>query len=143
MGNTMGGGGFSDRNEHFRDSDNLGIPDGVPNEQPEFGEMPSGIPNDMHGDMHNNRGERFNRLDRQDDALEAFNPFDGSAPPNMPNGKGMSTSNNASLLMLDISAVILLAGISTALLFQRQRLSGIVNNHNNGVGSHSQLRYLF
>lgn len=92
MGNAMGGGGFSGFNN---------------------------MPDDMQGNIPNNRGGRFNRFDGQNDAFEAFNPFGGSAPPDMP-GRN-PTSNNAAILLLGISAVILLAGIVTALLFQRRR----------------------
>lgn len=66
-----------------------------------------------------NQGERFNHSDRQNDALETFNPFDGSAPPDMPNRN--TTNNDAAFLLLGISTVVLLAGMVTALLFQRRR----------------------
>lgn len=75
--------------------------------------------NAMGGGGLSNRGERFNRFDGQNDTLEAFNPFGGSAPPDMPNGN--PTSSNAAPLLLGISTVILLTGIIAALLFQRRR----------------------
>ena len=53
------------------------------------------------------------------DAIGAFNPFDGSAPPDMPNGNAVNKT--ASFQLLVISAIILLLGIVTALLFQRRR----------------------
>lgn len=55
-------------------------------------------------------------------AVEAFNPFDGSAPPDM---RDRNTANNtaavSSLLLLEISVMVLLLGFMTALLFRRRR----------------------
>ena len=55
-------------------------------------------------------------------AVEAFNPFDGYAPPDM---RDRNPSNNtaavSSLLLLGISVMVLLLGFMTALLFRRRR----------------------
>lgn len=69
-----------------------------------------------------NQAERFTRPDRQNGALEAFNPFDGPAPPDMQNiQNGNSINHSAALLLLGISTVVLLVGIITVLLFQRRK----------------------
>lgn len=113
MGKMRGGGGFADRGDPFSEADNSSMPndmpDGIPDDMPD--DMPNNMPHDMPGS--------FARPDRPHGAIEAFNPFDGSAPPDMPNGNAVNKTD--SFLLLAISAVILLLGIITVLLFQRRR----------------------
>ena len=86
------------------------------------------------GGMPGDRAERFTRIDRQREAggmpnepmaVEAFNPFNGPAPPDM---QGRNPANNtltgASFFMLGISSIILLLGLATAFLFRRRRHIG-------------------
>ena len=80
--------------------------------------------NVMGGGGFPGRGERsresgFTRPTGPNEAREAFNQFDNSVPPDMPNRD--PASNSAALPLLGISIVVLLLGIITALLFQRRR----------------------
>ena len=99
MGNMMGG-GKSNRQENFPGSDNAGP----------FKDKP--------GD----RAEHFTYANRQPDAVEAFNPFDGPMPPEM---RDRNPANNtaavSSFLLLGISVIVLLLGFMTTLLFHRRR----------------------
>ena len=71
--------------------------------------------------MMGDRVERFTYADRHPDAVEAFNPFDGSAPLEM---RDRNPANNtaavSSFLLLGISVIVLLLGFMTALLFRRR-----------------------
>lgn len=103
MGNAMGRGEFSGKTE-FGD-----MPDGMHGRFSDFDD----IPDDIQRNTPDNRGEHFNRFDGQNDALEAFNPFNGSA------GRDC-----------DSAVVPKKAPCQTSLI-----------NITNGVDSHSQLRY--
>ena len=109
MGNMRSGGEFADRGEMFRESDNSRMQNG----------MPGGIPDDIPDSMPDDMPRSFNRPGRQDGTIEAFHPFNGYAPPEISSENDVNKS--ASFLLLVISAVILLVGIVTALLFQRRR----------------------
>lgn len=101
MGNMMGGGKFPEernRGYRFHNSDGAGMPNDVPDRFSEPGEF--------QGGMHPN-------------TVEAFNPFNDSAPPNMQYGN--LGNNTPTFLLLGVSIVILLLGIVTVLLFQRRR----------------------
>lgn len=116
MGNMMGGGKFSDRVELSHDSDNTDVPNDVPDRFDESDDMHNGFPE--FDDMQNNRPDAF-QGGMPPDAVEAFHPFDGFAPPNMPDGN--PGNDDSAYLLLGISIVILLLGIVTVLLFHRRR----------------------
>ena len=89
-----------------------------------MGNMMSGGRPDMGsmGDMMGgSKPDRF-RNDMRPDAPDAFNPFDGPAPPDMPNemSNGKPVNNVTAFLLLGVSTVVLLMGITTALLFRRK-----------------------
>ena len=102
MGNTMGGGGFPGRGE---------MPDSTSGDTSENGSHGfRGRPDKMQEEFRN---------DMQPDAASAFNPLGDFGPPDIRSGN--AANNAAALLMLGISAVVLVLGIVTALLFRRRK----------------------
>ncbi len=63
--------------------------------------------------------DNFTPPGRQEDAVEAFNPQNGFAAPDMQNGSPVN--HTVSLILLGISIGVLALGLATALLFRRRR----------------------
>ena len=131
MGNMMGGGKFPDRRERSHDSDSADVPNDVQDRFGESGDIPDRFEEsaNMHNGfpgfdgMQNNDPDAF-QGEMPPDAVEAFNPFNGFAPPDMPNGN--PGNDDSAFFLLGISIVVLLLGIVTVLLFHRRRYTGRV-----------------